>query len=125
MSGNAKNSILKFQNIVSGDMSQATITSSISNIQFLDDIGIQLVWTGTSPVGTAAVEISIDHAQDSLGNVTVAGTWTALSAGTAVSGNSGNIFFDVYGISAPWIRVKYTKTSGIGTLNSYLCAKAI
>lgn len=132
MSGR-KSNLRLFQNIVAGDMSQATITSTVSNIQMLDNVGIQLSWTG-SPVGTFTIEVSADHAQDEYGNVTVAGQWTALtvsylvsSAVTAASSiptSVGSpIYVDITQISAPWIRVIYTKTSGTGTLTGYLTAK--
>lgn len=121
-----KNTLQTFRNIIAGDMSQATITSAVSNIQFLDDIGIQLNFTGT-PTGTFAVQVSIDYAQDSQGVVTNAGNWIGitLSPAPVASGSADQIFIDIQQISAPWIRVVYTKTSGTGTLNGYISAKAI
>ncbi len=125
MSGR-KNALLKFQTITAGDMSLASITSQVTNIQFLDNIGVQLNFTG-SPVGTFAVQISADHAQDAEGNVTVAGNWIALTLSPApvASGSSNSIYIDMQQLSAPWIRVVYTKTSGTGTLNAFICAKMI
>lgn len=123
---NKKDSLLKFQTITSGDMSQATITSTVTQIQFLDDIGIQFNFTG-SPTGTFSVEVSIDYAQDSQGNVSNAGNWVPISfsATPEASGTAGSVFLDIFGLSAPWIRSKYTKISGTGTLNAFICAKAI
>ena len=121
-----KSNLQKFQNIVSGDMSQSLITSKISNIEFLDNIGIQLVWTGT-PTGTFSVELSVDYQQDQQGNVLNAGTWTPMtfSSTPVASGAAGNIYIDINQISAPWMRVKYTKTSGTGTLQGWLTAKMV
>lgn len=104
----------------------AVITSAITNIQFLDNIGIQLNWTGT-PNGGAVVQISNDHAQDSLGNVTVAGNWNTLttSADAAPAGSAGSFYYDINQTSAPWIRVVYTNTSSTGTLNAFICGKAV
>lgn len=121
-----KNNLLKFQNITNGDMSQATVTSAVTCIQWLDNIGIQLTWTGAA-VGTFAVEVSIDHAQDSEGNVTVAGNWTALSLSPApaASGTGSTIYIDINQTSAPYMRVKYTKTSSTGTLQGYVTGKML
>lgn len=126
MSGR-KNNLRKFKNISSGDMSAASITSLVTNIQWLDNVGIQLNWTGTSPVGTVSVEVSADYEQDDQGNVTNAGNWVAitLSPTPSVSGNSGSIYLDLNQLSAPWIRTKYTKVSGIGTLNSFITGKQV
>ncbi len=134
-----KNQLLKYQNITNGDMSLSSITSTITNISFLDDIGIQLNFSG-SPVGTFAVQVSADHAQDysSPPNVTVAGNWVPLTftywdsgtsafiTGFSVPTSVGSpIYLDLALLSAPWIRVVYTKVSGTGTLNAFITAKAV
>ncbi len=126
MSGR-KSNLSTFQNIVAGDMSQTTITSTVTNIEFLDNIGIQLNWSGTSPVGTAQVQVSADYEQDMFGNVTNAGHWVAmtLSPSPSISGNTGSIYIDINQHSAPWMRVVYTKGSGVGTLNGFITAKMV
>jgi hypothetical protein len=121
-----KSNLQRFQNIVSGDMSQASITSAVSNIEFLDNIGLQLIFTGT-PTGTFSVELSINYSQDQQGNVTNTGTWTPMtfSSTPVASGAAGSVYIDINQISAPWMRVKYTKTSGTGTLQGWLTAKMV
>ena len=106
-------------------MSAASITSAVTQIQFLDNVGYQFVFTG-SPVGEISIQISIDYAQDSQGVVSNAGTWTPLTLSpTASVASAGNIYVDLNQLSAPWIRAVYTKTSGTGILNAYVCAKAV
>lgn len=107
-------------------MSQASITSSVMNIQYHDNIGIQLNWTG-SPTGTFAVQVSADHAQDQNGNVTVAGNWIAVTLDPAIAATGGAdvAYIDLNQLSAPWMRVVYTKTSGTGTLNGFVTAKTV
>lgn len=124
MSGR-KNTLLKFQNITNGNMA-GNVTSVVSNIEFLDNIGIQLVFTG-SPVGTFTVEISADHAQDQNGNVSVAGNWVAIDLDPVpvAAGSADVIAINIDLMSFPWMRVVYTRTSGTGTLNGYICAKMI
>lgn len=132
-----KSQLTKFRSIVSGDMSAASITSSVSSIEFVDDIGIQFNWTG-SPVGVFSVQISIDYTQDtsSSPNVQVAGNWVDLVltywngaawvTGTSIPATVGSpIYIDLPLLSAPWIRCKYTKTSGTGTLSAFLTTKSV
>lgn len=119
-----KNNLLKYQNITNGDMSAASITSDVTDIQFLDNVGLQLQWTG-SPVGTFSVQVSADYAISSItGAVTNPGTWSTLPpAPTTASGSP--IYIDLNQLSAPFVRVVYTKTSGSGTLQGYITAKAL
>lgn len=127
-----KKTILKFQCITSGDMSLSSLTSPVTNIQFLDNIGIQINYSG-SPVGKFNVQVSADYAQDSQGNVTNAGNWASISflvfsgsiTDISVPGSTSPIYLDITQISAPWIRVIYTKTSGTGTANVFLTAKEV
>lgn len=122
-----KNNLPKFQNITNGDMSQTSITSSVTNIQHLDNIAIQINWSGTSPVGVVTVQVSVDYAQDPNGQVQNSGNWVNVNLPQAatISANSGSIFIDLNQLASPWIRVVYTKTSGIGTLQGFISAKMI
>lgn len=132
MSGR-KSNLGSFQVITGGDMSTASLTSTVSSIEFLDDIGYQFNWTG-SPVGNISIEVSADHKQDASGNVTVAGNWvpltfsywngTSFTTATSIPTSVGSpVYIDLALLSAPWIRAKYTKTSGTGTLSAFITAK--
>lgn len=134
MSGR-KNNLLSFVTIAAGNMASASITSAVTSIQFLDNIGYQFSWTG-SPVGTFALQVSADYAQDSNGNVTNPGNWvpltftywdgaafvTAFSIPTSVG---SPIYLDLALLSAPYIRAVYTRSSGSGTLTGTVTAKQI
>lgn len=108
-------------------MSASSITSIVTNIQNLDNFGIQLTWAGASPVGVVSVQTSISYNQDAEGNVTSVGSWDTIpiTPTPSVSGNTGSMTIDMNQIPSPWIRVVYTKTSGTGILNSYICGKAV
>ena len=112
--------------ITAGNMASASITSSVVEIRNQDNVGIQLSWTGTA-VGTFAVQISINHAEDANGNVTVAGDWVALplSPTIAAAGSADSAIIDLNQMSASYIRVVYTRSSGTGTLNAYITAKGV
>jgi len=108
------------------DMS-ASITGTPSNIQFTDNIGVQLFWTGGNPIGTITFQVSIDYNANS-----GSGTWSTIqsSPGTDLtvtpSGSAGNTYVDFNQLSAPWIRVIYTTAGGSsGNLTATIGAKEV
>lgn len=122
-----KNNLRQFRTITDGDMSASTITSAVTNIQFLDNIAIQLNIVTANAIGNFTVEVSVDYSQDDNGNVTNAGHWVpvTLSPSPAATGTDSQIYIDLNQLASPWIRVKYTKTSGTGVLNAYISAKML
>lgn len=124
MSGR-KNNLLNFKDIVNGDMT-TTITSAVTNIQRLDNIGIQFNFTG-APVGTFYVEVSADYAQDFNGTVTNPGNWIplVLNPVPVAAGTAGSVYIDITQTSGPWMRTQYVPTSGSGTLTGYITGKMI
>lgn len=130
MSGR-KNFLNKFKIQSAGDQSQATVTSAVTNIQGMDNIGIQInILTGTAS-GTFDVQISADH-QEVNGNVTVAGTWNKLGSTYTLTLTSGvfadgtaSAYYDLSQLSAPFVRLLYTKSSGTGTFDSFIVGKML
>lgn len=110
--------------IKGGDMS-TNLTSDVSALTLVSMLTYQFVWSGTSPVGTVAIECSSDYEVNAAGEVVNSGTWTPMTVsylGTSVqtiplSGNSGSGVIDITLTSVPFIRAVYTATSGTGTLN--------
>lgn len=119
------------QVITNGDMSQATITSKPTILQSLNEACYTFSWTGSSPVGSIALQISNNYALDSGGGVANAGTWNTVTidvAGTpaqsvTISGNTGNDTIDPIKTGAYAVRLLYTKVSGTGSLQCYINAK--
>lgn len=111
--------------IVSGDMS-ANITSDPIIMQSLSGMGFHITWSGTSPVGTMAVEVSNDYAIGATGEVQNVGTWVPVELSLAgstvtsipITGNTGKGFIDVEKTMAYAIRLFYDNTSGVGTMNA-------
>lgn len=109
------------------------ITSLVTLIPKLSLVSYTVSWSGTAPVGTLSMQISNDYSLDSTGAVQNTGNWSALSfynRGTAaqvttiaVSGATGadNLVTGLCGAYA--IRLIYTRTSGTGTLQAYVCGK--
>jgi hypothetical protein len=121
-----KNVLPTYQTITAGDMSQATITSKITDITFLDNMALQMDWTGT-PVGTFTIYGSLNYAQDLFGNVTNPGNWVPITFSTApvATGSAGDILINLNQLSFPYLKVIYTKTSGTGVLNAYISGKML
>lgn len=110
--------------IINGDMS-GNITSAVTVVQKLSMISYDISWTGTTPVGTLAVQVSNTYSQNADGTVKNAGNWQDLTLSTtpSVSGNTGNGFIDIDETAAYAIRLVYRRTSGVGTLNATVNAK--
>lgn len=100
----------------------ADATSQATNVQFSDNIGIQLVWTGSSPSGEVLIQSSNDY--DPIKNT---GTWTNLDFGVPIliTGNSGNHIININLVPFAWIRLFYDRTSGTGTMTSTLVMKQV
>lgn len=126
MSGR-KNHLEPFQVITNGDMS-ADIVSSITNIKGLDNIGYALTFTG-APVGIFSVEISADYSPGAspYAPPANAGNWVTitLSVPVVAAGAPNSAYIDITEISAPYIRLRYTATSGTGSVNALVVAKAV
>ena len=119
-----KSNLPAYKLIVNGDMS-ADIVSSATNIKIQDNIGFQLVWTGT-PVGSFSAQMSFDHEEQN-GVVVTPGNWIDIIQSTVItaSGSADKGIMNLTQLTAPWIRVKYTATSGTGVLNAWVGAKQI
>lgn len=113
---------LKNYHIISAASMAASVTSDPQPIQFQDNIGIELVWTG-SAVGVFSVQVSINY--DPLTNN--AGSWVTLtlSPGITAGGTDDTAYIELNQLSAPWVRIVYTRTSGTGTLDAYIAAKGV
>lgn len=100
----------------------SSITSAAQPCQFQDNIGIQLAWTGDA-VGDFTVEVSVDH--NPVTNT--AGSWATLTLSSTIAAASvaDNAYIEINQLSAPYIRVVFTRTSGTGVLNCHIAAKGV
>lgn len=91
-----------------------TYTSLPVNVKNLDNIGIQLIWTGT-PTGTFTVLHSPDgNLYDSI---------PLTPAITQPAGTSGHWSVIIPLESFQWMQVQYVNASGAGTIDAIVCAK--
>jgi hypothetical protein len=108
-----KRVIPPFQVMIAADLA-GNVTSSETDVMGLDYARYDIAWSGTAPIGVMTVEYLKD------GDA----TWATLDVGTiAVSGASGT--HEILFTELPFkrIRLKYTRTSGTGTMNAYITAK--
>lgn len=112
--------------ITDGDMS-GDLTSEVTIIQMLSMASYSVKWVGTAPVGVITVEVSNDYSQNSDGSVRNAGTWNTLvlTQTCAVIGNADNGYIDIESHAGYAIRLKYTRTSGTGTMNVVISGKVM
>lgn len=108
----------------------ADITSAATLLQSLTMVNYALSWTGTSPVGTVAVQASNDCLVSSEGGVS-GGTWNDLPldlngvtvTSIPLTGNTGKGMIDVDGLGAYAVRLFYDRTSGTGDLTVVITGK--
>lgn len=116
--------------IVDGDMSD-DITSDPTVLNGLTRVSYDFSWTGSTPVGTMAAQVSNSYTIEPDGSPGAPGDWTTipimLSDGSValsapVTGNSGTGFFDIQ-TGAYAVRCVFTSTSGTGTLQAIVAGK--
>lgn len=113
MNGNKNSALLTLANAQSG---ASTITGTGVNIQWLDNLGFEFVWTGTL-TGTLEIDVSNDNSN-----------WVLFAPDLSITNPAGSASSSVTLIkNCPfaWVRFKYTASSGTGNLTVTLCAKSI
>lgn len=122
-----------YQVIDDGNMAD-DVTSDVTVIQKISLISYTVSWSGSSPSGTLAIQISNDYKLGPDGSVSNAGNWSSVpfnGSGAAtpaltlsVSGNTGTANLStVHSNSAYAVRLFYDRTSGTGTLQAHICGK--
>lgn len=90
--------------LAAGDMS-GSITSGSQ--QLIQEVlcSIQAVWAGTAPAGTLKLQISNDNS-----------TWVDYTGSSTTVSGDGNFMWNLISVPFRYVRVVYTRVSGIGTL---------
>lgn len=96
------------------NISQAAPYTTIDQV---DKIGIELEWSGTSPVGEFFVDVAYQYP-----NTLEFTTWVPLDFGSSISisGNSGQHIITISDPPFQKMRLRYVRTSGNGTLTATL-----
>lgn len=109
-----KNVALPYQ-LLDGESMGASFTSAATNVTYTDVVGYQLTWTGT-PTGTFDIEATVDGTN-----------WEALTLSPApqATGAAGGTLISLNQIPYAQVRLKYTRTSGTGSLSAWVMTKTL
>lgn len=100
---------------VSGVMTGvAVIRSRSTQIENLDNIGLDISWTGT-PVGNMEVQCAMIDEEAYYKTLTIGIPNPA--------GTSGGYLVSLNQVPFPFVRVKYTNSAGVGALTVLICGK--
>jgi hypothetical protein len=108
--------------LVSGSMA-ADITGPATDVQYLDNIGIQIKWTSSDAIGSIEIQGSNNYNPRLL-----TGDFEALTFSPVLdqpASNNGGYLVDLNQFPFKYIRVFYDRTSGTGTLEAWLTAKML
>jgi len=114
--------------LVAGDMS-GNLTSSVINVQYLNEGYLQIIFSG-APVGTFQVQCSSDYvsASDPFRSLPPNdGHWDNMDLGTTLSasGSAGTISVDITLTGVSFIRLVYTFASGTGSASANFSGKQL
>lgn len=112
-------------------MSAATVTSEATVLQSVGNISYEISWTGSTPIGTLALQVSNSFTLGGAGGQGAAGTWTTVPlelsgaevTSIPITGNADNGFIDVTMNAGYAVRLLYTKSSGTGTILATISGK--
>lgn len=110
-----------------------SFTTTPTVINYLDNVGYQIIVTTTNSVGTFTVQTSLDYRPAATPEFPVAnpGTWSDLALGGAtanpvVAAANDTITIDLNEVPFSALRIAYTSTTpGTGTAKILLFAKTI
>lgn len=110
-----------------GDMSLASVTSDVIDLENVIYLAIQAVWTGT-PTGTIKLEASCDLGRGNPGNLDGTGVtnWTDVPSATlSPAGSASSGFIELKESGFKWARLVYTRSGGSGSLTARFNAKGV
>lgn len=104
---------LNYKLIDAEDMT-SSFNSDLIKVNDIEGFSIDIRWyNGTTPVGAVKLQASNNHESDA----TI--TWTDINdSEKPVTGNNGSILYDFYPHSFSIVRVVYTSTSGVATMDA-------
>lgn len=88
---------------------------------------VQAVWTG-APVGDFTIETSCDLGvvNPATGAITGLNNWSTYTGSSlAAGGGAGDFTWRINSVPDRWVRLKYTSSSGSGTVNVRFQAKGV
>jgi hypothetical protein len=121
----AGNTLIRYEIFLGADLSVSQI-SSVTGIQFLDNLGMQINITSGTATGQFDVEVSSDYAVSEPGNVvTNGGTWGSIASPLINLGLPSPTLLNLNQVPFPFMRLIWTPASGSGTCDAYIVGKSI
>lgn len=102
----------------------ASVNSSIVNLTNITIWSPQLVWTGGTVNGSFKIQVSNDPGALLAGVVSGVSNWSDYTGSSSTASGAGDLTYNVNIAAYRWARIAYTRTSGTGTVNGYVNAKA-
>lgn len=111
--------------VVTNASMAALVTSPAVPISTMYGYGVQAVYTTSGTLGgVLSLQGSIDHKQDTQGNILVPGDWAPVPNSSELISGAGNFIWDVTLSNVPYVRLVYTPAGGdSGVLNVFSCIK--
>lgn len=121
--------INSYQIFTNGAMSSTNqINSVVQNVQNFDNLGLEVVWTGT-PTGTLTVNGAVNNPYPNpyseTNPIPSQNSLTFDPSLAQPSGSGGGYIVNLNQFPWPWIQVQYINSSGSGTLNVYIFEKDV
>lgn len=115
-----KNVITPYKMLDAVDMSTSHTSPKITNIEFQDNLGFHVTWSGASGSGTLVVEVSNDAAETPI-------NWTALDFGSpiTISGAADSHLININQCPYAKMRVRYTPGTATGSLTVIITGKEV
>lgn len=118
---------MKFDQVTmmaAGDMSQASLTTIGLDIQQLYSYAIGAVFSGTM-AGSFILQVSSDLVLMAPGSDPAANVvnWYDYTSSSQTISAGGNFLWNVTPAGYRWVRLKYTRSSGSGSLSVYFDGK--
>lgn len=105
-----------------GDLSQATLTTDPTAVNYQDNIVYQVIVRSGDAIGTVNIETSTNYNAQTRD----AGTWVSLGSAYQSDINGvGSGIFDLNQLGPCYARLVYTRASGSGVLDVYVSGKQV
>ena len=129
--GSSKNALVTFKAVSGGDLS-GDVAGPTTNIAFLDNISVQIIFTG-SPTGTFYIQGSnVANSGGLIRNGPGASDWVTVPVVDATgvidldaSGSAGQYLANLFNLGFAYLRVIYDFTSGSGSVDVWINGKSI
>lgn len=111
--------------VVSAQSMGASFNSIGVDVNQLNLMAIQAVWTGATAAGSVKVQVSNDNVRLGTGSNPAANVvnWTDYTGSSSTVAGPGDVLYNMTFSGYRWARIVFTRTSGTGTMNATFSGK--